>query len=93
MEPVCRKPFCRILELKKNKKTNNVGMLQVIKRASVMSTFPLLPAALGDANVPIFLSEVEQEQKCNWELVFATMRASVHTPRMATHYFVLTQRP
>ena len=38
MEPVCRKPVCRIpvcriLELKKNNKTNNVGMIQSTKHA------------------------------------------------------------
>ena len=51
LDPVCRKPktkprqipVCRILELKKNDKTINVGMKQSIKRASVMSSFPLVP--------------------------------------------------
>ena len=41
--PVCRIPVCRILELKKNYKTINVGMMQSIKRASDMSPFPLVP--------------------------------------------------
>ena len=40
---VRRIPVCRILELKKNDKTINVGMMQSIKRASDMSLFPLVP--------------------------------------------------
>ena len=36
-------PVCRILELKKNDKTINVGTMQSIKRASDMSSFPLVP--------------------------------------------------
>ena len=36
-------PACRILELEKNDKTINVGMMQSIKRASDMSSFPLVP--------------------------------------------------
>ena len=41
--PVCIIPVCRILELKKNDKTINAGMMQSIKRASDMSPFPLVP--------------------------------------------------
>ena len=41
--PVCRISVCRILELKKNDKTINVGMMESIKRASDMSPFPLVP--------------------------------------------------
>ena len=41
--PVCRIPVCRILELKKNYKTINVGMMESIKSASDMSPFPLVP--------------------------------------------------
>ena len=41
--PVCRIPICRILELKKNGKTINVGMMESIKRASDKSSFPLVP--------------------------------------------------
>ena len=37
--PVCRIPVGRILELKKNDKTINVGMMQSMKRASDMSPF------------------------------------------------------
>ena len=60
---VCRLPICRILELKKNDKTNNVGKMQSINRASDMSPFPLVPCGpLVAAYVPILLSEVEQEQ-------------------------------
>ena len=36
-------PVCRILEFKKNDKTINVGMMQNMKRASDMSSFPLVP--------------------------------------------------
>ena len=43
--PVWRIPACRIPELKKNEKTNNIGLMQSIKRASDMSPFPLGPAA------------------------------------------------
>ena len=35
-------PVCRILELKKNDKTISVGMMQSIKGASDMSSFPLV---------------------------------------------------
>ena len=41
--PVCRIPVFRILELKKNDKTINVGKMESIKRASDMSPFPLVP--------------------------------------------------
>ena len=41
--PVCRIPVCTNLELKKNDKTINVGMMQSIKHASDMSLFPLVP--------------------------------------------------
>ena len=41
--PVCWIPVCRILELKKNDKTNNIGMMQSIKRASDKSPFHLAP--------------------------------------------------
>ena len=41
--PVCIVPVCRILELKKNDNTINVGMMQSMKRASDMSPFPLVP--------------------------------------------------
>ena len=61
---VFRIPVCRILELKKNDKNINVGMMQSIKRASDMSPFPLVPRGpLGAAYIPILLSEVEQEQR------------------------------
>ena len=40
---VCSMPVCKILELEKNDKTINVGMMQSIKRASDMSPFPLVP--------------------------------------------------
>ena len=37
-------PVCRNQQFKKkNNKTNNVGMMQCIKRASDMSQFPLVP--------------------------------------------------
>ena len=53
MEPVCRKPVCRILELKKNNKTNNVGMMQSMNCASDMSPFPLVPhCTLGPLMFP-----------------------------------------
>ena len=41
--PVCRIPVCRILELKKNDKTINVGIIQSINCASDISPFPLVP--------------------------------------------------
>ena len=41
--PVCRIPVFRILELKKNDKTINVGIKQSIKCASDMSPFPPVP--------------------------------------------------
>ena len=43
--PVCRIQVCRILELKKNDKTINVGMMQSIKRASECPHFLQCPAA------------------------------------------------
>ena len=49
--------------MKKKNKTNNVGMMQSIKRASDMSPFSLEPAAPRAAYVPILLSEIEQEQR------------------------------
>ena len=36
-------PVCRILEMKKNDKINFAGMMQSKKRASDMSSFPLVP--------------------------------------------------
>ena len=38
--PVCRIPVFRILELEKNNMTNDVGLIQSIKRAPNMSPFP-----------------------------------------------------
>ena len=53
-ELVCIIPVCRNHQLKKkNNKTNNVGKMQNTKRC------------LGD--VPILLSEVEEEQRPSWE--------------------------
>ena len=61
--PVCRIPVCRILELKKNDKTINVGMMKSIKRASDVPTSSSAPRPLGASYIPILLSEVEQEQR------------------------------
>ena len=44
--PICRRSVCRILELKKNDKTNNVGTIQSIKRASDRSQIPLVPLGI-----------------------------------------------
>ena len=51
---VCKIPVGRILELKKNDKKINIGMMQSIKRASDMSPFPLVPR--GPLGLPLFPS-------------------------------------
>ena len=62
--PACRIPVCRILELKRNDKTINVGIIQSIKCASVMSPIPLVPRGpLGPLMVGYFWIEFLCERK------------------------------
>ena len=74
-----------------------------IKRVSDISPFPLVPRIpLGPLMFPTCsarsnrskgLPGTEIAKRSQLELVFATVRVSVHTPNMNPHYFVLTQRP
>ena len=68
--PVCRIPVCRILELKKNDKTIDVGLMESIKRAWDMSPFPLGTGRFGKDVSAKNLRDVSAKKIVTFQQIF-----------------------